>query len=353
MQVYCLKKSKFIVAKLLIIGFLVGSIDVIVFLNRVMNVKSPLILEIQPGQSAQAIFKQIPDYPNRYRWYLKMGVKLFNIESKLQAGYYYFDQSIKPYDLIYALLHGQVKTFKYTIVAGTTLAHVLAGLASQAHMAGEADSALALQAELGIAELSLEGLFYPDTYYYHHGSSNVQLLKRAYETMVQKLAELWQIRDVSLPYRNSYEVLIAASILEKEASDPKEQKMIADIIRKRLQKPMRLQMDPTIIYALAEAYQGVLMKAHLKSPSPYNTYLNEGLPPTPICMPSDQALQAIVQPDTTEYWYFVADGTGKHLFAQTLAEHRANIQNIKSQLVDAPLANQASLPLPFSEHDDE
>ena len=160
-----------------------------------------------------------------------------------------------------------------------------------------------------------------DTYYYPRGLSDVDLLKRSYEAMTNYLAEKWPERDVGLPVKTPYEALILASIVEKETGLASERGMIAGVFSRRLQKNMRLQSDPTVIYGMGEQYQGNIRRRDLNADNPYNTYQRFGLPPTPIALPGRDAIDAVLHPQEGDALYFVSKGDGSHYFSATLEEH--------------------------------
>jgi UPF0755 protein len=179
----------------------------------------------------------------------------------------------------------------------------------------------AILAAIGAEEANPEGLFFPDTYYFEGGGSDLSLLKRAYHTLRAKLDQVWQGRAAGLPYATPYEALIMASLVEKETGAADERARIAAVFLNRLRIGMRLQTDPTVIYGLGEAYTGDLRKDDLLADTPYNTYTRAGLPPTPIAAPSEAALVAAMHPEPSQALYFVAKGAGRHHFSDTLEEH--------------------------------
>lgn len=181
----------------------------------------------------------------------------------------------------------------------------------------------------GHPELAPEGEFFPETYYYTRDSADLVLLKRAFDLMQKKLTEAWGQRVANLPYKTSYEALIAASLVEKEAYLNIERPMIASVLVNRLEKDMLLQFDPTVIYGIGDRYTGKIHKADLKEDNPYNTYIHKGLPPTPIAMPSLASINAVMHPDQTDYLYFVAKGDGSHQFSKSLVEHNAAVETAR------------------------
>ena len=171
-----------------------------------------------------------------------------------------------------------------------------------------------------------EGLIFPDTYNFSRGTTDKALLERAAETMQEILAQEWPGRNVGLPYSNPYEALIMASIIEKETGLASEREQIAGVFIRRLNQGMRLQTDPTVIYGMGESYDGDLTRTDLRTATPYNTYMNSGLPPTPIALPGREAIAASLHPDQGDTLYFVARGDGSHYFSSTLQEHQQAVQ---------------------------
>jgi UPF0755 protein len=174
---------------------------------------------------------------------------------------------------------------------------------------------------LGYPEVHPEGRFFPDTYHFPSGMTDIEFLQRAYDTMVAVLDEEWQQKAEGLPYKTADEALIMASIIEKETAVASERVTIAGVFVRRLQKGMKLQTDPTVIYAMGENYNGNIRRKDLKTDSPYNTYVVAGLPPTPIALPGVEAIHAALHPEQGETLYFVAKGDGSHYFSKTLKEH--------------------------------
>jgi UPF0755 protein len=181
-------------------------------------------------------------------------------------------------------------------------------------------------AALGHPDLDAEGRFFPDTYLFPRGTTDIAYLKRAYAAAEKNLEEQWAARASDLPYRSPYEALIMASIVERETAVPDERPMIAGVFIRRLAKGMRLQTDPTVIYGLGESFDGNLRKRDLLADAPYNTYTRAGLPPTPICLPGRAALAAALHPAAGDALYFVARGDGSHQFSATLQEHEAAVR---------------------------
>ncbi len=175
--------------------------------------------------------------------------------------------------------------------------------------------------QVGSSLIVAEGLFFPDTFYFDRNTTDIALLKISYDAMQTKLDKAWQNRDQNLPYKNSYQALIMASIVEKETGKASERPMIAGVFINRLRLGMRLQTDPTVIYGLGAQYDGNIRKKDLLADTPYNTYTRNGLPPTPIAMPGFAAIDAALHPAKTKALYFVGKGDGRHTFSNNLNEH--------------------------------
>ncbi|MEH6472686.1 MAG: endolytic transglycosylase MltG, partial [Halopseudomonas sp.] len=224
--------------------------------------------------------------------------------------------------LLQMLVQGRVRSYQVTLVEGQTVAELVAVL--QAHPQLEATLQQTdpehIAKILGIAG-SAEGWIYPDTYQFTRGTTDKQVLKRAYQAMQQLLEQEWAERAAKLPLKNAYDALILASIVEKETGAAFERPAIAGVFTRRLQKGMRLQTDPTVIYGMGERYNGNITRADLKRQTPYNTYRIKGLPPTPIANPGRAAIHAALNPEAGKALYFVAKGDGSHQFSATLSEH--------------------------------
>jgi UPF0755 protein len=207
---------------------------------------------------------------------------------------------------------------------GQTLDY-LAGLDTLRHALADTPEAQ-LMATLGLEPQMAEGWFFPDTYRFERGTQDVAVLLTAHRKMQQELDRVWQERDADLPYSHPYQVLIMASLIEKETGLDAERAKIARVFTSRLEQGMRLQTDPTVIYGLGEDFDGNLTRAHLNQDGPYNTYRRAGLPPTPIALPGKRSLEAAVHPAPGAYLYFVARGDGSSQFSATLDEHLAAVR---------------------------
>jgi len=253
------------------------------------------------------------------RWYIKFN----KMRDLIQAGEYEVPVGMTPIELIARIQSGQVVQYSVTLINGQTYKEFLKTLAADPvlvqRLPGMSPDEI-LQA-LGEQRSNPEGLFYPDTYHFHRGDSDLAILQRAHQRMGTLLQKAWEGRAEELPYETPYQALIMASIVEKETGVAAERPLIAGVFVNRLKLKMRLQTDPTVIYGLGDDYKGNITRAHLQQYTPYNTYRIEGLPPTPIANPALPAIEAALHPAETKALYFVAKGDGSHYFSTTLEEH--------------------------------
>ncbi|HXH01186.1 MAG TPA: endolytic transglycosylase MltG [Xanthomonadaceae bacterium] len=271
--------------------------------------------------------------------------------NRLQVGEYVLTKGMTPRRLLEEMRDGSVLRHRFTIVEGWNIRELRAGLARQRDLrqvvAGLDDAAL--MGAMGATGQHPEGRFLPETYHFTRGDSDLDVLKRAHAAMQKALQKAWADRAPELPLKSADEALVLASIVEKETGIASERPQIAGLFVRRLQKGMLLQTDPTVIYGLGSSYDGNLRKRDLLADTPYNTYSRAGLPPTPIAMPGVDALRAATRPASGDAVYFVAtgDGSGRHVFSRTLAEHqvavRAYVQRYREQHRTQP---PASIPVP-------
>lgn len=284
----------------------------------------PKILNVTPGtnlRSLSTMLKREGVIGNAQVFWL-LG-RVLGKGSKLKLGVYTLDKPLTPLELFAKLERGEVSQAIIQFIEGKNWREVRAALAAQPLLKN--DSAAMSDAELmraiGAAESHPEGLLFPDTYFYMPHSSDLDVLRRAYQLQREKLQAAWALRAPGLPYRTPYEALIMASIVEKETGAAFERPEIAGVFINRLRLGMRLQTDPTVIYGLGERFDGNLRRTDLQRDTPYNTYTRAGLPPTPIAMPSEAAIRAALNPAKTQALYFVARGNGTHVFSSTLDAH--------------------------------
>ena len=263
---------------------------------------------------------------------------------RLQAGEYILQQGLTPRTLLEQLVKGKVNQYELTLIEGHTFREML----QRIHADPVLVQTLSDATDAGIMELlgqpgqHPEGRFLPDTYYFTRGMTDVDFLSRAWQAMSDQLTIEWEEREEGLPFKSPDEVLILASIVEKETGAVEERPIIAGVFVRRLQKGMRLQTDPTVIYGMGESFDGNIRKRDLLKDTPYNTYTREGLPPTPIAMPGADAIHAGLHPAKGKSLYFVAMGEGKHYFSATLKQHNLAVDKFQK--------NKKGIKLPPSGH---
>ena len=264
-------------------------------------------------------------------WVLPVYARLNPQAANIKAGDYRIDASTSLPSLMNDITNGKVVVYNITVVEGKTFKDLRASLVQTAgieHTLNDKTDAQ-IATLLGI-DGSPEGWFMPETYQFHRGSSDLELLKRMYGEMQRTLEQEWPNRADGLPLANPYQALILASIIEKETGVASERPQIAGVFVRRLQKDMLLQTDPSVIYGAAD-YHGDLTRKHLQTDTPYNTYINKGLPPTPIALPGKASIQAALHPADGDSLYFVADGKGGHTFSATYEEHQQAVARYLKQ----------------------
>lgn len=286
-------------------------------------------IDVAPGKPLRVVARELQQrgvLPHPLS--LVLLARLKGESGSMRAGEYRIEPGTTVAVLLGQLVNGRVVMHSLTIIDGWTfkqmfsaveqdpdIVHTLNGLSPQQVMQ-----------RLGHPDQFPEGLFYPDTYNFSRGTSDVAFLQRAYQAMQDKLQAAWADRAAGLPYKSPYDALIMASVIEKETAQPAERNLIAGVFVRRLQKGMKLQSDPTVIYGVGDAYNGDITYKDLRTDTPYNTYTRYGLPPTPICMPALASIEAALHPAPGDALYFVAKGDGTHVFSATLAEQNAAVQ---------------------------
>ena len=265
------------------------------------------------------------DKPWLLRWYA--GVT--DDAKRVRAGEYQLPAGTTPLTLLAKLVNGDVYLHQITIVEGSRFTEVLAALRSHPAIAATELDGAGIMNALGVAGVHPEGQFFPDTYRFPYGTSDIEILRLAHDGLVARLTEAWRNRSPDLLLKTDYEALILASIIEKETSLAAERKLIAGVFHERLRRKMRLQTDPTVIYGLGESFDGNLRRVDLERDTPYNTYTRAGLPPTPIALPGAASIDAAVAPEIGSAIYFVATGRGdgSHYFSATLEEHEQAVRD--------------------------
>ncbi len=254
----------------------------------------------------------------------------------LKTGEYRFRNGMTARELLDQIVAGRVVEYPLVLVEGWTFRQFLDAIEEAPKLTRTLTglSPRAIMERLGHPGEHPEGRFFPDTYYYSSGQTELAILANAYDKMQKLLQQEWEKRDNNLPFKDPYEALILASIVEKETGRADERRMIAGVFVNRLRHGMRLQTDPTVIYGMGESFDGNLRLKDLRRDTPYNTYTRSGLPPTPVAMPGKESLQAVMHPVVNGALYFVARGDGSHEFSATLEEHNKAV--IKYQLKGKP-----------------
>jgi UPF0755 protein len=286
------------------------------------------VLHFEAGGSPQSLYQALAkDKHLTSLLKLKLLFRLSPHSRNLKAGIYYVPAKQTPLGLLAQLRKGQVIQKSITIVPGMRFKELMAVLEKAPFLRRTEALQEKLAKRCGVSVSALDGALLPETYQYDAGSDEIDLLQRSCDLMTATLSDVWGKRAKGLPYKNKEALLIAASIIEKETNLPPERDKVSAVIVNRLKKGMPLQMDPTVIYALGDSYQGVIYKKHLKINNPFNTYRYRGLPPSPIAFASEGSLIAAAHPANALYYYFVATGKGGHRFSQTLKEQ---IKAVKS-----------------------
>jgi UPF0755 protein len=298
-------------------------------LDEPVRLATPMRFKVAPGASfarvaAELAAQGVITHPRA--WVLF--ARLRNLAPAVKAGEYEIQPGITPRDLLTKMVNGQVLLHSFTIVDGWTVRDMLEALRRNPDITPTlADKAPDLMQKLGLPGLESEGQFLPETYRFIGGTTDVELLRVAHAALVKELEADWTDRDAGLPLQNSRELLIMASIVEKESGLAEEIKIIAGLYLHRLSIGMRLQADPTVIYGMGDRYDGDIRTVDLRTDGPYNSYTRAGLPPTPIALAGAAVIRATAHPEKTDALYFVASpkGDGSHVFSATLQEHNAAV----------------------------
>ncbi|HAF43777.1 MAG TPA: endolytic transglycosylase MltG [Gallionellaceae bacterium] len=286
--------------------------------------RTPFEFTLKQGSSLKSAASQIKKAGGlSNEWLFVLLARGLGQARQIKPGNYQLEHEVTPLKLLHMISKGRVEQSSLTIIEGTTfrqLRAVLNGDPTLRHDSAPLSDEEILK-RIGAGETSAEGLFFPDTYNYDKGSSDLVVLKRAYQLMQRQLQESWKHRDAGLPFDTPYQALILASIVEKETGQPGDRPMIASVFVNRLRKNMRLQTDPTVIYGMGDKFKGNLRRKDLTTDSPYNTYTRSGLTPTPIALPGLAAIQAALHPAPSKALYFVARGDGTSHFSTNLIDH--------------------------------
>ena len=307
------------------------------FVHTPVNVTQDQLLTIERGTTGSKLAallekEKILEHADLLPWLLKLQPQL----NKVKAGTYSLTGVKTLQDLLDMLNSGKEAQFSVKFIEGKTFKEWRKNLENAPHLKqtlqGKTDKEIMALLDIpAVAKAvfewnNMDGWLYPDTYNYTPNSTDLELLKRSATRLQKALDKAWSERDENLPLADPYQMLILASIVEKETGIAAERPQVASVFINRLKANMKLQTDPTVIYGMGESYTGNIRKKDLETMTPYNTYMIEGLPPTPIAMVSESALQAVAHPAKTDFYYFVADGSGGHKFTRNLNEHNKAVQ---------------------------
>ncbi|MDD5034780.1 MAG: endolytic transglycosylase MltG [Methylococcaceae bacterium] len=288
--------------------------------------------EIAKGQSLASIAGALRERGliDKPHWFRVLAWQL-GIATRLKYGEYEIPPEVTPRRLLELFASGKVKQYSLTFIEGWRFQQMVELLQRHPALSHQlaAQSADEIMSLLGASGENAEGRFFPDTYFFTKGTSELDLLKRSYQKMRTLLDEEWRNRSQGLPLRSPDEALVLASLVEKETARPEERAQIAGVFLRRLDRNMLLQTDPAVIYGMGEAYAGNVRKEDLARDTPYNTYVHAGLPPTPIALPGAGAIRAALHPDGGNSLFFVARGDGSHVFSSSLAEHNKAVDQFQ------------------------
>lgn len=290
----------------------------------------PVPFEIAQGDSVKSVTVQLNEQEvSLNNTLFSILVRLTGNSSNLLAGPYELKAGETPVRLLQKITRGIFALESVTIIEGYNFRQMRRAIAKAETLKHDTVnlSDAEILKKLGVRHHSGEGLFCPDTYMFRKGASDMQVYRRAYEAQMVRLNALWAARDLLLPYKTPYDALIMASLIEKETADPDDREMIAGVFLNRLRIGMKLQTDPTVIYGMGHGYRGKIRKADLLRDTPYNTYTRYGMPPTPIAMPGEEALEAAFNPASTDALYFVARGDGTSQFSSNLDDHNQAVRD--------------------------
>ncbi|MCG3747460.1 endolytic transglycosylase MltG [Vibrio cincinnatiensis] len=308
------------------------------YLDQNLSIHELQLITIQSGASLNGTLSLLVN--NGYiqeHFATKLLRRLHPELTQVKAGTYQLTPGMSLKKALALFISGREFQFSITFVEGSRFNDWREILASTPELRQTINtlSESEIAQKIGVDNQKLEGLFLAETYHFTKGELDVDILKRAHRKLQQTLTKAWDQRQPDLPLASPYEVLILASIIEKETAIDSERKRVASVFINRLNKRMRLQTDPTVIYGMGERYDGRIRKADLREVTPYNTYVINGLPPTPIAMAGEASIYAAINPEQSDYLYFVASGRGDHVFSKTLTEHnravRAYLRQLRNQ----------------------
>ena len=321
--------SQSLVNKVILV-ILVSLIGLLIFtLYRPLPVNETTMIEIEKGYGLNQVIDRLNEQELVNRPLILKGyVKVFKRSDDIKAGEYLISKTNNAIQLIQKISEGSVYYHQIRLREGSTINELIDLFKNNDALKKDKnfEDKNKIRSNLGLEINSLEGMFHPDTYNYIKGDSYLDILKRSNLKHQKILNELWNQRKIGLPFNNSYEALILASIIEKEGT---EKKQIAGVFVRRLKLKMKLQSDPTIIFALGDEYDGDIKSSHIKMKHPYNTYYIQGLPPGPIGLVSESSIEAALNPEEGNSLFFVSKGDGTHYFSDTLEEHNQAVQRFQ------------------------
>lgn len=287
---------------------------------------APVLFEVPRGSNGRQLTQKLAAEGYIEHQQLNyIAARLFLDANHIRAGVYAIHPADSPRSIWQRVTTGQQHLFQLTFIEGSEFSEWRESMAQHEYLEqvteGLSDEDIMAMIDPDAPSQHPEGLLFPDTYRFTAGTSDLQILRKAYRRMASTLDELWQERQQDLPISAPYQALILASIIEKETGAAHERELVASVFVNRLNTGMRLQSDPTIIYGLGDDYRGVIYRSDINQYTPYNTYRINGLPPTPIAMPGYEAIRATLNPAQSDYFYFVSSNDGQHIFSRTLEEH--------------------------------
>lgn len=324
---------------LLSLAAAIAFIPIIIALSVWQSLNQPIAIpeesitiEVRPGSSLTTIANNLHslnlvESPQLLTLY----GRITGIAASLQSGEYELTTGTTPIEFLQKMSRGDTLQYRITLVEGWTLQQALKEIWSNTNIERTIENNIMIAELLEIEADSAEGLLFPDTYFFIKGSTDIDILSRANQRLEEVLEQAWENRLGALPYEDSYDALILASIIEKESAQGSERGHIAGVFVRRLEQGMRLQSDPTVIYGMGDDYDGDIRREDLQEETAYNTYRINGLPPTPIALSGIESIQASMNPLPSDYLYFVSRGDGTHYFSATLEEHNAAVNEYQRQ----------------------
>ncbi|NOH27995.1 endolytic transglycosylase MltG [Vibrio mediterranei] len=316
-------------------GFLYIKQSVNEFIAQPLNIEQPHLVTVERGNNLNTVISTfVEDQWIKPTQFSSLVSRFHPNLTQIKVGTFEVLPGMTFEQALNAIIDGKEYQLAITFIEGSTFKEWREQFKQAEYLEHKTDTLTEAEIaqQLGIEREKLEGLFLAETYHYSVGDSDLDILKRAHRKLSVILEQSWDARQEKLPLKNSYEALILASIIEKETSVPSERERVASVFVNRLNKRMRLQTDPTVIYGMGDRYDGNIRKKDLREATPYNTYVINGLPPTPIAMPGKASILAAVNPEDSNYLYFVASGTGGHVFSKNLRDHNRAVQQYLRQL---------------------